>query len=281
MSKWIMFVVLFVVSCGSVDVSRSCAMNGEECPDRSSRVVIKDGSSCSVSDTTDLVIIACTDGTKSVFKKPKDGKDGVGVDGKDGESVEGPQGKSGETVIGPKGDDGYSAVFLITDSLTCPTGGKLLLVATDTNRNGELDLVADSGLQSADICNGAVGDQGEKGDTGDTGDTGAQGEKGDKGDQGDQGQKGDTGSQGPAGQSAPVTPFSAVTIVDPCGDKSGVYDEVLLKLADGTILASFSDDVNGKNTRFSLLNPGSYMTTDSSRCFFTIDSNMNIVNQHY
>lgn len=268
MSKWIMFVVLFVSSCGSVDVSRSCAMDGEACPDRSTRTVVKDGGSCSVSDTDELVVIACTDGTKSAFKKPKDGKDG--------ESIEGPQGKSGETVIGPKGDDGYSAVFLITDSLTCPTGGKLLLVATDTNRNGVLDLGVDSGLQSADICNGAVGDKGDQGEKGDAGDAGSQGEKGDKG---DQGQKGDTGSQGPAGQSAPASQFSVVQVIDPCGKQSS-FDEVLLKLGDGTILASFSDNENGKNTRFSLLVPGNYVVTDGTHCYFTVNSHMEITNEH-
>lgn len=136
----------------------------------------------------------------------------------------------------------------------------MVLLAQDTNRNGVLDLGIDTDLQSADICNGAVG---EKGDKGDKGDTGAD------------------GKDGVDGQDAPVTPFSAVTIIDPCGDKAGIYDEILLKLADGSILASFSDDANGKNTRFSLLSPGDFVVTDGSKCYFTIDSNGNIINEHY
>ena len=126
----------------------------------------------------------------------------------------------------------------------------MILLATDINRNGTLDLTGDSDLQSADICNGTDG-------------------------------VGQVGPQGIPGQNAPANQFSVVSVIDPCGDKSGVYDEVMLKLGNGSILASFSDNANGKNTRFSLLTPGSYVTTDGSMCFFTVNSNMDITNEHY
>jgi hypothetical protein len=300
MSKWIMFVFLFVLSCGDMSRSTSCTIDGEDCR-KANRVItqVKNGSSCSVSETDSFIKVSCTDGTESIINKPKNGQSGS--DGKDG----------ADGVDGSNGSDGYSIVFLITDSQTCATGGKMILLAQDTNRNGVLDLSGDSGLQSADACNGATGETGQKGDKGDTGEkgevgetgqtgsqgdkgdtgeTGSQGETGSKGDKGDTGEKGDKGDTGAAGQDgadgangqdAPVSLFSTVTVIDPCGDKSGVYDEVLLKLADGSILASFSDDANGKNTRFSLLVPGSYMTTDGSKCYFTVNSNMAVVNQHY
>lgn len=60
------------------------------------------------------------------------------------------------------------------------------------------------------------------------------------------------------------------TIIDPCGDAAGKVDEIILQLSNGQLLASFSDNSNGKNTRFSLLGDGSYATTDGSSCNFTV-----------
>ena len=285
MKKWLLLAIL-VLSCGGFEISRNCALNGEGCPSNTITVT-KDGSSCSTKESESEVVISCTDGTKSVIKKPKsgvdgqkgdtgwDGKDGMigqtgigGVDGKNG--IDGQNGMNGD--VGISGSDGYSSVFLITDSLSCPTGGKMIMVAMDTNRNGILDLVGDTGLQSTDICNGTNGVDGQNGTNGVDGTNGTNGVDG---------QNGTDGTNGTNGTNAPVSQFSVVSVIDPCGDKPNVTDEVMLKLGNGSILASFSDNSNGKNTRFSLLTPGSYITTDGSKCFFTIDSSMNIKNEHY
>jgi hypothetical protein len=66
--------------------------------------------------------------------------------------------------------------------------------------------------------------------------------------------------------------FSSVEVLDPCGDAPGVYDEVLLRLSDGTVLVSFSANASGDNTRFALIGPGTYTTTDGSNCTFTLTS---------
>lgn len=87
------------------------------------------------------------------------------------------------------------------------------------------------------------------------------------------GNEGPIGLTGPQG---PTSPMSVASIVDPCGDDSGIYDEVILRLANGQLLASFSDNANGKNTRFSLLTPGSYVTTDGSNCNFSVDNDLNV-----
>lgn len=79
------------------------------------------------------------------------------------------------------------------------------------------------------------------------------------------------GSNGAAGQQA------VLEVVDPCGDAVNIHDEVLLRLGDGTLLASFSDNANGKNTRFSALPPGSYATTDGSNCQFTVDNDLQVI----
>lgn len=65
---------------------------------------------------------------------------------------------------------------------------------------------------------------------------------------------------------------SIVSLIDPCGDAPGIYDEVILRLNDGTLLASFSDNANGKNTRLSVIGEGSYQVTDGSGCAFSITS---------
>lgn len=92
---------------------------------------------------------------------------------------------------------------------------------------------------------------------------------------------GTSGQDGQDGQDAPPTPYTVVGLVDPCGDKPGVYDEVFLRLANGQLIASFSDNSNGLNTRFSVIGPGNYVTTDGSHCYFSVDSNNQLINEHY
>lgn len=75
---------------------------------------------------------------------------------------------------------------------------------------------------------------------------------------------------GADGADASVTAYTIVDVINPCGDAPSVYDEVLLKLANGSFLASFSDNASGSNTRFSIIPAGSYVTTDSTSCHFTI-----------
>ena len=42
------------------------------------------------------------------------------------------------------------------------------------------------------------------------------------------------------------------------------------------LIASFSENVNGKNTRFVSIGPGNYMTTDGTECTFTVHENLDI-----
>ena len=90
--------------------------------------------------------------------------------------------------------------------------------------------------------------------------------------------QGDTGTliQCPNGSQALIanngTQYNIVTIIDPCGDAPGIYDEVLLQLANGQIVASFSQNAAGDNTRFALIPQGSYVTTDGSGCRFNVSS---------
>jgi predicted amino acid-binding ACT domain protein len=57
-------------------------------------------------------------------------------------------------------------------------------------------------------------------------------------------------------------------VIDPCGNGPG-YDEILMKLSDGTIVAYFESG----STRFlSTLEEGGYVTTDSQACPFTVSA---------
>lgn len=90
---------------------------------------------------------------------------------------------------------------------------------------------------------------------------------------GEKGEDGEQGIQGLPGINADTT-YNIIAVVDPCNTQnSHGYDEVILKLGNGTYLSSFSDNANGLNTRFGILKPGNYVTTDGTSCRFTIHTN--------
>jgi hypothetical protein len=74
------------------------------------------------------------------------------------------------------------------------------------------------------------------------------------------------------GEDAPPTTYSVVNIINPCGDSSG-FDEVLLKLANGSLMAHYS---HGNKQFLTLLTPGNYATTDGESCNFTVHSDMSV-----
>ncbi len=57
-------------------------------------------------------------------------------------------------------------------------------------------------------------------------------------------------------------------IIDPCGTAPG-YNEVLLRMSDGNLVAYFE---SGSNRFLSLIQPGSYRTTDGTNCNFNINN---------
>lgn len=106
-------------------------------------------------------------------------------------------------------------------------------------------------------------------------------QKGDKGDTGATGPQGQPGNDGKDGQDATLNPLDIVAVLDPCGKDPGVVNEVFLKLRNGQVIASFSNNVNGDYTRFSILPPGNYMTTDNTNCTFTLTADGSIVNESH
>lgn len=84
------------------------------------------------------------------------------------------------------------------------------------------------------------------------------------------------GTPGADGQPAPATAYTVTELVDPCGPQ-GAYDEVLLKLANGQILAHFA---SGAKQFLTIVPPGNYTSTDSTNCFFTITPTGEVTNEH-
>jgi hypothetical protein len=123
------------------------------------------------------------------------------------------------------------------DLSECSNGGYIILTATDSNDNLELDS-DDLNIQSGIVCNGLNGSN---------------------------------------GLNAPPTPLTPVELIDPCGAVSGHVGEILIRLNNQTIIASFSDDLGGTNTRFAVIGPGNYMTSDGTFCNFTVNSNGEVI----
>lgn len=84
------------------------------------------------------------------------------------------------------------------------------------------------------------------------------------------GQDGQDGADGQDGSDAPPTAYSIASMINPCGDAAGVFDEVLLCLQNGTLIATVSANANGQNTRLAEVPTGSWQTTDGSGCNFTV-----------
>jgi hypothetical protein len=212
----------------------------------------KDGAVCSTTQMNDGASITCSDGSKATIK---DGAAGVGTQGLPGAAGRGcyvqPTAGGQEIVCGSS----TATVLNGTDGLSCSTT-QTSSGATITCANGT----------TATILNGT------------------------------QGVTGATGSQGIAGTSCTVTSvvggskivcggteslvtngtsptaaYNIVRAIEPCGHNSSPYKEVLLLLASGDILASFSDTQSGYNTRLAFIpNGNSYLDTDSSGCAFSI-----------
>lgn len=84
------------------------------------------------------------------------------------------------------------------------------------------------------------------------------------GQDGDDGAQGETGLQGPEGQ---PSAYSIVDVINPCG-VNGAYEERFLRLANGTVIASFSANMAGDLTRLTELTTGSFVTSDGFACAF-------------
>lgn len=194
---------------------------------------------CTTKPTLEGVAIICGTSDPVVIKNGKDGTTVVGPQGVSGsQGNEGSQGSRGS--VGETGAQGVKGSSCSINQLA----------------NGAIITCTDGTM--ATILNGT---QGVQGDTGTQGDTGAQGSQ---------------GAQGSAGSDAPQSAFQIIQVIDPCGTQPG-FNEVLLKTADGHLLAHYAD---GTKQFLTLLTPNSYVTTDFTPCYFIVNSDYSISGEH-
>jgi hypothetical protein len=218
------------------------------------------------------------------------------------EGMGGPKGADGQN--GQDGKDGVSTLLILQrqDAAAGCNGGPGVVASSyqDVDGSGTVT-TGDKLLSQAVVCDGTNGTSGTNGSDGAPGPQGPQGPAGADGASCTvqavdadptgpapnggaliscgttstlvlNGAPGAPGPQGEPGTPAPPTAFSVVSVIDPCGDAPGIFDEVFLRLANGQLIASFSDDSSGTNTRLSILVDGSFMTSDGSSCAFTVST---------
>lgn len=92
---------------------------------------------------------------------------------------------------------------------------------------------------------------------------------------------GTDGQDGVDGQDGQNGLNTVVEVIDPCGAQmTQGFDEVLLKLADNTIIAMIEIQLNGngngngnKVTYLTKIKPGNYITSDGTGCHFSVTAN--------
>lgn len=81
------------------------------------------------------------------------------------------------------------------------------------------------------------------------------------------------GTNGVDGLPAPApSSYTISEIIDPCG-RQGAFDEVLLRLTNGQLIAHYSG--HGDNF-LTLISPGNYITTDGTRCNFNVTNSLGV-----
>lgn len=73
------------------------------------------------------------------------------------------------------------------------------------------------------------------------------------------------------GLNAQVPSYTPVEPITACGD-TVAYKEVLLRLSNGQVLGSVSNDIGGTMTRLAFLPDGNFMNTDNSGCNFSLST---------
>lgn len=241
---WLILVLIiqFILSCGAYE-RKDCYAEGSGCG--------------TVPSTPDPILIPGPTG-------PAGSPGATGSQGERGSR--GDQGESGEGgaagTVGPSGADGQ-------DGSPGPAGLP--------GAPGTAGPTGDDGPQGPEGKQGPSGSSGTNGSQGPTGLDGPSGNPGLTGAPGGAGPTGSNGATGPTGESgrdAPTSPYDIIELINPCGGAGqGFFDEVLLKLRNGMILAHYSD---GSKQFLTIVLPGSYQTTDGYHCNFIVHSDGSI-----
>lgn len=154
------------------------------------------------------------------------------------------------------------------------------------------------GDQGPEGPQGVIGVTGEQGPRGLPGNDGMDGKDGLNGSDGKDGVAGQDGSScsvaefeygaaifcddgtsavvlhGQDGADAPTT-YTVVDIIDPCGTETQ-YDEILLRLGNGELMAHYS---HGSKQFLTFIPPGNYKTTDGTKCIFEVTEELTVIDE--
>jgi hypothetical protein len=153
---------------------------------------------------------------------------------------------------GPQGEQGVQGVT----GATGPTGANGSSCTVQQANNGAIISCTDG--TSVLVLNGRDGIDGTNGADGKDG---------------VDGKDGTNGLNGTNGINALPTAYSIKEIIDPCGTTPNTYNEVLLRLENGTLVGYFED---GGARFLATISPGYYETTDKSKCKFTVHTDMTV-----
>jgi hypothetical protein len=144
-------------------------------------------------------------------------------------------------------EDGTSSLIL--------NGEKGKSCTTTKTSNGALIACEDG--TSAVVLNGNDGNNGLNGSDGVNGVDGT---------------NGTNGTDGRDGVDTSMTAYTVVEVIDPCGRQT-MFDEIMLRLANGQLMAVYADP---SNQFLTFVPPGTYMTTDGTKCIFTVTPELQI-----
>jgi hypothetical protein len=165
---------------------------------------------------------------------------------------------------GPQGEPGTSGKPCSVSEdgiISCPDGTSYTMP------------VVRDGTDGADGADGVDGEMGPAGEIGPTGETGPSGQDGIAGADGTDGASCSVDSNGLVSctdGSSYQLPNREVSVIDPCGDGSGV-DEVLLRI-DEVVLRVNERSIGGGNKKYYLSQAaaGTYVTSDAQACSYTV-----------
>ena len=158
-------------------------------------------------------------------------------------------------VNGLDGQDGYNSLILMErfdSDLSLCKAEKGLLISSGLDLNRDEVLNSEEITTYSIVCDGLDGIDGLNGINGLSGQNGTNGQNGKD---------------------------AVLEIINPCHRPANSHNEIFLRLPDGNVVCSFSDDYQGDNTHLALLYAGSFVTTDGYACYFNIDSDLTITDQ--
>lgn len=252
-----------------------------------STIALLETGRCTLTDIQeDSALLECGDGTSFLIESGKDGKDGTScsvTSTSSGAQVNCTDGTMAMITHGQNGSNGQNGTSCSVQELalgaqvTCEDGSGAFI---SNGQNGSSCQVEQTSNGARLVCSDgtiAYVNNGKDGSNGQDGmsckvtevkDVGALVECGEGEER--------TSAMIYNGQNGRNGISQVIEYIDPCGD-NGRFDEIILKMADGTLIAHYA---GGGNTQFlTIIGPGNYQTTDGYKCNFSVTNDLQIISK--